>query len=307
MYLLKNNKMIELKISKGEYLTHEDLEKYLNEYEVYYREKFKEGIPKYEWEELIKEGNDTIEKSISNFDKIELIVNDIEYKENFYPKIFFPKPSGREYLDKGIETITKLRGEDIVLFSSFPFNEKEEYENLINDIYQIEFKEIKIKNPKTPPYLEGTYAKFSVPDLLFYKFDINKPNSIKKGDRIVFNLNILGERSDIGSKYLPSLTYIETNGIFSKLNYKTNLNTNSSSNSNCFVVTTTMGDVNHPVVVDFRNYRDEVLLNTILGRLLIKVYYQIGPTLSEIIKNNNTLFQISRSFILKLHKRIFKK
>lgn len=141
----------------------------------------------------------------------------------------------------------------------------------------------------------------------FYKFDINKPNSIKKGDRIVFNLNILGKRSDIGSKYLTSLTYIETNGIFSKLNYKTNSNTNSSSNSNCFVVTTTMGDINHPVVIDFRKYRDEVLLETNLGRLFIKVYYKIGPFLSEIIKNNKTLFQISRSFILKLHKRIIKK
>jgi hypothetical protein len=68
-----------------------------------------------------------------------------------------------------------------------------------------------------------------------------------------------------------------------------------------------MGDTNHPVVNDFRNYRDEVLLNTILGRLFIKVYYQIGPYLSEIIKNNKTLFQISRSLILKLHKRISKK
>jgi hypothetical protein len=79
------------------------------------------------------------------------------------------------------------------------------------------------------------------------------------------------------------------------------------SNLNCFVVTATMGDINHPVVNDFRNYRDDVLSNTILGRLFIKVYYQIGPYLSEIIKRNNTLFRISRNLVLKLHKRIFKK
>jgi hypothetical protein len=75
--------MIELKISNGKYLTHEDLEKYLNEYEFYYRNRFNEGITQFEWNELINEGNNEIEKSISKYDKIELIIEDIKFKANF--------------------------------------------------------------------------------------------------------------------------------------------------------------------------------------------------------------------------------
>ncbi len=300
--------MIELKISNGEYLTHEDLEKYLNDYEGYYRGKFNEGIPKFELEDLIKKGNETIEKSISTFEKIELIVDDIEFEENFHARNYFPKPTVKDDFSVETATITKLRGEKIKLFSLWSESDEEQkYENIINDIYQIKFKEIKINNPTTPNYLEDTYATFSVPYLNFYKFDIDKPRNIKKGDRILFNINIKSKRNQSWQNSYTLLSYIETNGIFSKLKYKTIINTNSSTNSNCFVVTTTMGDTNHPVVNDFRNYRDDVLLNTILGRLFIKVYYQIGPYLSEIIKNDKTLFQISRSLILKLHKRIIKR
>ena len=40
----------------------------------------------------------------------------------------------------------------------------------------------------------------------------------------------------------------------------------STSNSSCFVVTATMGDTNHPIVNDFRNFRDEQLLTNFFGK-----------------------------------------
>jgi hypothetical protein len=76
------------------------------------------------------------------------------------------------------------------------------------------------------------------------------------------------------------------------------------NNSNCFIVTTTMEDINHPVVVDFRRYRDEVLLNTYFGRVFINIYYRIGPVLSKVIKTNSFLFTISKKLVLRLHKRL---
>lgn len=45
--------MIELKISNGEYLTHEDLEKYLNEYELF-MEDSKNNMLTFEWDEFRK-------------------------------------------------------------------------------------------------------------------------------------------------------------------------------------------------------------------------------------------------------------
>jgi hypothetical protein len=78
----------------------------------------------------------------------------------------------------------------------------------------------------------------------------------------------------------------------------------SKNNLNCFIVTTTMGDINHPVVVDFRRYRDEVLLNTFIGRLFINIYYRIGPLLSKVIKTNSFLFTISKKIVLSIHNLI---
>lgn len=78
----------------------------------------------------------------------------------------------------------------------------------------------------------------------------------------------------------------------------------SKNNLNCFIVTTTMGDINHPVVVDFRRYRDEVLLYTYFGRVFINIYYRIGPLLSKVIKTNSFLFTISKKIVLSIHKLI---
>jgi hypothetical protein len=275
--------MIELKISNGKYLTHEDLEKYLNEYEKFLKDSFqKNKMMEYEWEEFIKTQNDLIEKKISQIDKIELIIEDI---------------SKTSFSGWGLGRIPiKLRGKEILGdWNDYEFSQR------LDDIYNLSFKEIVIKNPLKPPFSEFTQNghKHSVPYVNFTKLTTEKPNGLKKGNRIIFHFDILiGYRLMDREKYqYINLKYYE----------KVNILPPAKSNSNCFIVTTTMGDINHPVVIDFRNYRDEVLLNTILGRLFIKIYYKIGPSLSEIIKKNDTLFQISRSFILKLHKRIFKK
>ena len=79
--------MIELKMSNGEYLTHEDLEKYLSEYELFYRKKIDEGILEYEWNDLVKFHNNEIENSLRKFDKIELIVSEIGRMNYFDPKL----------------------------------------------------------------------------------------------------------------------------------------------------------------------------------------------------------------------------
>lgn len=274
--------MIELKISKGEYLTHKDLEKYLNEYEVFLRDSFKKDkMMEYDWNEFLISHNNNIERQISQFDKIELIV------ENVQKKSFDGYPFHKNTI--------YLRGEESV------GDWKPYTRQFLDNVYEIEFKIIEIKNPETPPFKEDTISEYSVPEIFFIKLTTEEPRKLKRGDKFLFNINILKSTrfGDNDSKEFIFLEYFDKTNILPP--------STSSSNSNCFVVTTTMGDINHPVVNDFRNYRDDVLLNTILGRIFINLYYQIGPYLSEIIKNNKTLFQISRSFILKLHKRIIKK
>ena len=293
---------IELKMSNGEYLTHEDLEKYLNEYEDFYKTKIDEGILEYEWKELVKEHNDIIEQKINSFETIELLVSDVEKLINY-------NPCGVKGLIK--PRFKLLRGEEIGMWS--PLND---YKNIV---YLIKFEPIKIKIHGDVPYKpKNKKFNFSVPIVSFFKLTTELPLNLKKGTKYSLGLNI------VRRIYLSHMeSGLEVNEELIQLDYieKVNLhpphptvqenlkskNDTPQTNSNCFVVTTTMGDVNHPVVIDFRKYRDEVLLETNLGRLFIKVYYKIGPFLSEIIKRNKTLFQISRNLILKVHKRISKR
>lgn len=52
----------------------------------------------------------------------------------------------------------------------------------------------------------------------------------------------------------------------------------------CFVATACYGDESHPVVVDLRQYRDAHLMTSASGRLLVRIYYTIGPTLASALE-----------------------
>ncbi len=55
--------------------------------------------------------------------------------------------------------------------------------------------------------------------------------------------------------------------------------------SGCYIATAVYGDYNDPRVVELRKYRDEILLNTVLGRLFIGAYNLFGPTIAQALKN----------------------
>jgi len=65
-----------------------------------------------------------------------------------------------------------------------------------------------------------------------------------------------------------------------------------------------MGDVNHPIVEDFRKYRDKIILKSCLGKMFVELYYLVGPYFSKIISNNQFLFKLSRLIVLTVHKKI---
>lgn len=77
------------------------------------------------------------------------------------------------------------------------------------------------------------------------------------------------------------------------------------SNSSCYVVTATYNDINHPVVSDFRDFRDNYLNKSVLGRLFINFYYHMGPFLAKMIRSSSFLRLITFYIILKpIHKLI---
>ena len=77
------------------------------------------------------------------------------------------------------------------------------------------------------------------------------------------------------------------------------------TSSNCFIVTATMGDISHPVVNDFRTFRDNKLLTTLIGTYFVKFYYIVGPFFAKIIKHNSKIRSlVFNYFILPIHKKI---
>ena len=50
----------------------------------------------------------------------------------------------------------------------------------------------------------------------------------------------------------------------------------------CFVATAVYGDYDHPQVKKLRQFRDTSLRRSMAGRLFIRIYYALGPTLSVI-------------------------
>lgn len=79
----------------------------------------------------------------------------------------------------------------------------------------------------------------------------------------------------------------------------------TSYNPNCFVITATMNDSNHPIVDEFRAYRDSKLLTNLIGRVFVSFYYKIGPLAAFVISKSPILRKLSfRLFVNPVYKRI---
>lgn len=66
----------------------------------------------------------------------------------------------------------------------------------------------------------------------------------------------------------------------------------------CFVVTATMGNPQHPLVVLMRDFRDTQLVKTKGGQKFIVWYYKHGPKFANIISKNSVLRFLSFTFIV---------
>jgi hypothetical protein len=60
----------------------------------------------------------------------------------------------------------------------------------------------------------------------------------------------------------------------------------SQKDSRCFVVTAVTGDVNHPIVEEFREFRDDYLLKYNFGIYFVSKYYEYSPPLAKFIRNS---------------------
>ena len=85
---------------------------------------------------------------------------------------------------------------------------------------------------------------------------------------------------------------------------------NGNNKSSCYVATATYQDAYHPNVELLRDFRDNVLQNSLFGRLFIKFYYTFGPYAAWLPENSLVIRNISKSVIdyivNKIRKRFYK-
>ena len=67
----------------------------------------------------------------------------------------------------------------------------------------------------------------------------------------------------------------------------------------CFIATATMGDYNHPTVLQLRFFRDTYLLQRKWGRIFTRLYYKWGPYPASLIKKSVALKTLSYYTIVK--------
>ncbi len=77
--------------------------------------------------------------------------------------------------------------------------------------------------------------------------------------------------------------------------YKRN---SKKSGGGCFIATAVMGTSLADEVVMLSNFRDEVLFNYSIGRLFIKTYYTISPSIAKIIYKSRFFKYMTRLLII---------
>lgn len=99
---------------------------------------------------------------------------------------------------------------------------------------------------------------------------------------------------EMRGKFLNGETFSHRLYYKEKMDFDANGYHYRESSQSCFVTTAAFGDSNHPMVVEFRNFRDNRLSHTAFGRKFIQWYNLNGPTAAQFIKNRPAMKFITR-------------
>jgi hypothetical protein len=78
----------------------------------------------------------------------------------------------------------------------------------------------------------------------------------------------------------------------------TNTNSIKTPKSGCYIATVAYGNEFAPEVIALKKYRDEKLSKSFLGRIFIRIYYNLSPPIAKKLKNNQKLNNLIRIRIL---------
>jgi len=102
----------------------------------------------------------------------------------------------------------------------------------------------------------------------------------------------------------------ERRNFNSLINYWKNFDSNNKiqplkvEKSGCYIATMVYGNYNHPQVLILRDYRDNTLLKSHLGRLFVKTYYAFSPFFVQLLKRHDKINHLIKKGLDNLIKSI---
>lgn len=121
----------------------------------------------------------------------------------------------------------------------------------------------------------------------------------RDGSRIIYKSKVSNETDFLDKEKYPLMINLlnEVEVIWFNL-----IDTPAKKNDGgCFIATMAYGNYNHPQVMILREFRDNVLNKSFLGKRFIKTYYHYSPKLVEKLKDNKdmntTIRRILNQFI----------
>ena len=194
---------------------------------------------------------------------------DSYYKLDIYNEILGQKSSRAEQIQFNIDLATLLK---IVNAKTFEirFNKKWEYGGKINNMINF---------------------------IGFYNgiFDTD----FKKDELLKSKTKILSENDHLRKELETQISTPVPKEVGETIESK------KSYNPKCFIITATMNDPYHPIVDEFRAYRDAKLMTNNSGRAFISFYYKVAPFIAKIISKSLFLRILSfRFFVNPIYKLI---
>ena len=137
--------------------------------------------------------------------------------------------------------------------------------------------------------LDPSYGNFTETEIKRYKKNFERLlenyDFYKEDDRYFYATNDIVETSHVVSSIFRDVyecggnLEFEAEGDLSSFWNTAKVKTTKKSGS-CFVATAVYEDYDHPQVIRLRAFRDHFLSSSALGRILIRIYYVVGPFLA---------------------------
>lgn len=190
--------------------------------------------------------------------------------------------------------------------------------NNVNEYYQFLCDKLNENGCKYQHIMTGELCSWEVDKFFMTTLTTNHPYEFESfkflKDNGYFNLGIC---PNCGSP-LNHVKYTFTSGFNPNINYpicencyrggrQVSINP-ASDKKGCYIATVCYGDFNSTEVVLFRKYRDEVLYKKFFGRIFIRIYYFLSPTIANYLKDKRILNSIIRlHFLDKIYQKLTKR